>query len=529
MTQLKTLWAGIAIGLGVAVLAGVIGLFATGTVPTPDIARLLATATHTPTLTPAPTPTLSAEALCRAATTVWVRGMNDIVLMMLDTDETKPKESGQTYRLVQQRFSDLRVPDCADSQLRSIDTSMRAALRSAIAWTDAELEEDLFAAQEAEAKSDALFVVDDYRAYLEANAYTSELQQFRTQSNSVATKTAGYPTRTPVSALKKYQACTSAMFLFRSEIDGYYAAAKSHIETLEGYVQGSRLIGFTADHIGGGSSFSKTIKAPTCINEPTEILYQLDLMFATLKPAYVEVSVESSKGRPSAQSYARVRGWLKELYAYRKEIERQYRLMPKSLAKMYEQVERVEGTPVAIADESTDDRPLNEYALQRTDFPNGMLSVNSRFLTNNQVANSWSDPITALANFTRLGRLNSFEHSFQRSKKTSAYDMGTDYITVGITRTRNAEQASALIDFLVDSNAEYSKYEITVQNVERSVGITHTEFCVEEGNFAYCNIVHVYIQKGNIIGQLVATGYTTRVDREKFAVYAQLFADKLNK
>jgi hypothetical protein len=63
-----------------------------------------------------------------------------------------------------------------------------------------------------------------------------------------------------------------------------------------------------------------SLRAPTCADQPTEIVYYLKLMRDTMLPAFVEMRVEIAFGEPSTASRRLVYDWVVEVVEFDTEI-----------------------------------------------------------------------------------------------------------------------------------------------------------------------------------------------------------------
>ncbi|MFN5935800.1 MAG: hypothetical protein ACK46D_16050, partial [Roseiflexaceae bacterium] len=197
MTQRMLIWLAVAIAIGVGIY-GIALVVQRDPVTAPAVAA-------TPALPPTATkpashtavPTRTAQNDCQVDTTQWVIAMNQILMRMIDTDDTNPAATGQALRTAQMRFDELVMPACADEQLRAIDASIRASVPLYIAWTDALIAGDTDRAQQYEDQGDAAFQLTPYFAYLDANGYASYRQQLLADISRVATTQAGASTPSP--------------------------------------------------------------------------------------------------------------------------------------------------------------------------------------------------------------------------------------------------------------------------------------------------------------------------------------------
>ncbi|MFN5677304.1 MAG: hypothetical protein ACK48C_09160, partial [Roseiflexaceae bacterium] len=128
MTQRMLIWLAVAIAIGVGIY-GIALVVQRDPVTAPAVAA-------TPALPPTATkpashtavPTRTAQNDCQVDTTQWVIAMNQILMRMIDTDDTNPAATGQALRTAQMRFDELVMPACADERLRAIDASIRASV-----------------------------------------------------------------------------------------------------------------------------------------------------------------------------------------------------------------------------------------------------------------------------------------------------------------------------------------------------------------------------------------------------------------
>ena len=342
MTQRMLIWLAVAIAIGVGIY-GIALVVQRDPVTAPAVAA-------TPALPPTATkpashtavPTRTAQNDCQVDTTQWVIAMNQILMRMIDTDDTNPAATGQALRTAQMRFDELVMPACADEQLRAIDASIRASVPLYIAWTDALIAGDTDRAQQYEDQGDAAFQLTPYFAYLDANGYASYRQQLLADISRVATTQAGASTPSPQVATTTpvlpgdagdaaYQACVSAIDTFTAQVEPLYQTAQTHVDTLEAYVQRAPLSGVDPVQIDTLFASLETIDAPLCIDEPLEMIDRLRLMRDTLRPGFVELKVELAYGNPDAASYARVQGWIDELQRFESDLNARFTSMPQSL------------------------------------------------------------------------------------------------------------------------------------------------------------------------------------------------------
>jgi hypothetical protein len=178
-------------------------------------------------------------------------------------------------------------------------------------------------------------------------------------------------------------------------------------------------------------------------------------------------------------------------------------------------------------DESLNDRPLNEYSLQITDFPAGMTSVKYEFYSYKDAAANWDDPVSALANFERLGRVNSFASEFDRPLGVYTIDSGVDVIYLNVTNFRSSSGASEFLSlqmkekvYTVNMNPIY----FPITNVDES----YANIGPCDGTNQRCKIINIFMRKGNICVRVYGGGYAAQIKMDSLQRYVQIIADRLN-
>ncbi len=523
MTNQKSLMAGVGFGLAFALIIGIIVLFSNGAAPGSGIGQLFATPTLTPTATLVPTATRSAESLCREATTTWVRGMNKFIFFLYKIRRSDPRETEIALRDAQTRINELIVPECAFAQLNEIDSSFRS-------WIAYHVEFNENAGQAETEKGDSSKAITDYIAFLKVNNFTAELEELRTETSAIATQVAGYPTSTPMPVLSIAEQCTQDVLMFRTNVDGYFESLKSYLDILETYAKGDTVTSADPKIIESSSTALKEFTAPTCIEEAQEILYLLLISMDTIKPAFVEIQVESASGKPNAKSFSRVRNLLNEANAFKRDLDAKYATIPQSLAVLSGDVAS-DGSPLDenAQDEMLDDLPLKDYALRVEDFPTGMNRSSSKMETIEEVAQQWDEPATALANFQRIGRKDTYRATFERPGNLAIDVAGADRYTISISRTASAQKTSELIAFVQTSRTEFTPEEMKLKNVDEVIAYKKEALCVDGKYQTYmCRSVSVYLRKGNIMAQINALAYTGELNMKIVTKYAQTIADRMN-
>ena len=185
-------------------------------------------------------------------------------------------------------------------------------------------------------------------------------------------------------------------------------------------------------------------------------------------------------------------------------------------------------------DETLNDRPLNEYSLQITDFPTGMTATTYEYYTNETAAETWENPTTALAIFKQVGRLNSFEGEFKRSHLVSSDNIGTDIFTTVVTRTTNSKNANEYFKIWSDQKSDYKRMFIPLDNIDESTTLIKERVscnAVKQSGEEYdstCTYIEVYMRKGNILLRLQARGLSENTNLDVITNYAKILAARLN-
>ena len=290
----------------------------------------------------------SDDAQCKAKVTVWANQMHDVLIMMIETDDTKPKETQTSFLNAQNMLSRFTVPSCANQDIQQIDTDIRQSIAPYIAWTQALIDGDTSKASELENQGDAIFgpVLDLFLKY--ENVHDKYRMSILLKAMKVlgsnltpmpeSTQGAGNPTTAPatitiqkINENTEYVTCENDVTVFTRQIQAIFEGAQAQTDILEAYVQKASITGVDPTQVDALFEQLAQIKAPLCINEPLEIVSYLGLMRDTLRPGFVEVKVELAYGNPDSQSYARVRSWVSELHGFEQEITSRIKSMPKSL------------------------------------------------------------------------------------------------------------------------------------------------------------------------------------------------------
>lgn len=540
MLRQTSFWVGIGTSFVVLVIVGLValnwsGMRVTTTADSGTATPVVATAivpTATVLVQEQPLPTMATSADCRVETANWITRMNAVLVMMINTDDANPVATRQAFRAAQTMFSEFTVPVCADEQVIAIDKSIRESLPLYISWTDELINNNAQRAQEYENQGDRLFVLSDYYRYLRENSYTDEgIQLHIDLVNAQADVTT---TRSNTTSSSTYDACVAEVDDFRTAVDGYYETGQNHIKTLEAYVNQQPVANLDPYVIDVAYQTFDKVTAPTCIDEPTEILYNLRLMFNTLKPAFVEAKVELASGNPDAASYALVRGWIDELRRFDRDLAALYASVPKSLAALpgAAGADSTDSTANASqVDESLDDLPLDQYALQLADFPAGMTAEPSKFLTAEEVAASWIeyDPAMILENFNKYGRKDTYIVGFVRSSELPVENVGADYISVAITHTPSSTNSSGLVSFIRSVSSDYDSVDLLLQGADESYLLTKQQKCGEATNVYTCKIVTIFTRLDNVVVQVVAVSYVSDViDIDRICEYAQRMLNRID-
>jgi len=301
---------------------------------------------------------------------------------------------------------------------------------------------------------------------------------------------------------------------------------------LESYAKGDTVTGVDPAVIEASSTALKEITAPACIDEPQEILSLLRISMDTLKPAFSEIQVKSASGKPDKQSSTRVRNWLNEANAFKRDLDAKYASLPASIVTITDdEVSEDSASGEPAQDEMLDDLPLKDYALRAEDFPTGMIRSESTMTTIEEVAQEWYDPANALANFQRIGRKDTYQATFKRPSNLAFDVAGSDWYTISITRTASSQKTSELISFVQFNRTDFTPFDMQVNNVDEVITYQNTALCVfaDTKNKTYtCSSATVYLRKGNIMAQINALAYAGDLDMKLVNKYAQIIADRMN-
>jgi len=290
----------------------------------------------------------SDDAQCKAKVTAWANQMHDVLIMMIETDDKKPKATQTSFLNAQNMLSRFSVPSCANQDIQQIDTGIRKSIEPYIAWTQALIDGDISKASELENQGDALFSpgLDLFLKY--ENAHDKYRMSILLQAMKVlgpnltpiteSTQAASNPTTAPATVTiqktnenTEYTTCKNDVTAFTPQIQAIFEGAQAQTDILEAYVQKASITGVDPTQVDTLFEQLAQINAPLCINEPLEIVSYLGLMRDTLRPGFVELKVELAHGNPDSQSYARVRSWVGELHGFEQEITSRIKSMPKSL------------------------------------------------------------------------------------------------------------------------------------------------------------------------------------------------------
>jgi hypothetical protein len=290
----------------------------------------------------------SDDAQCNAKVTVWANQMHDVLIMMIETDDTKPKATQTSFLNAQNMLAQFSVPSCANQDIQQIDTGIRQSITPYVAWTQALLDGDTSKASELENQGDAFFGpgLDLFLKY--ENAHDKYRMSILLQAMKVlgpnltpkpeSTQAASNPTTAPATITiqktnenTEYATCENDVTAFTPQIQEIFEGAQAQTDILEAYVAKASITGVDPTQVDALFEQLAQINAPLCINEPLEIVSYLGLMRDTLRPGFVEIKVELGYGNPDSESYARVRSWVGELHGFEQEITSRIKSIPKSL------------------------------------------------------------------------------------------------------------------------------------------------------------------------------------------------------
>lgn len=176
-------------------------------------------------------------------------------------------------------------------------------------------------------------------------------------------------------------------------------------------------------------------------------------------------------------------------------------------------------------DEAFNDRPLNEYSLQITDFPVGMSNTEYEYYSYEDAAKNWDDPVAALAAFERFGRVNSFLSTFERPTGVFTLDSGADYISLNIINFHTSAGASEFMSLqMKEKQYQMNQMYFPIANVNESNAISGN--CNK--STALCTKVVVFLRKDNVCVRFYAGGYSPGIKMETLQKFVQILADRLN-
>lgn len=290
----------------------------------------------------------SDDTQCQAKVTVWSNQMHDVLIMLIETDDTKPKETQTSFVNAQNMLSQFVVPTCASPDIQQADMGIRQSVEPYIAWTQALIDGDATNAAELEKQGDAFFSpgLDLFLKYI--NAHDKYRMSILLQAMKVlgpnltqipeSTQTVRNPTTAPATVTiqktnenTEYATCENDITAFTLQIQKIFEGAQAQTDILEAYVQKTSITRVDPTQVDALFEQLALINAPLCIDEPLEIVSYLGLMRDTLRPGFVELKVELANGNPDNQSYARVSSWISELHGFEKEITSRIKSMPQSL------------------------------------------------------------------------------------------------------------------------------------------------------------------------------------------------------
>ena len=177
-----------------------------------------------------------------------------------------------------------------------------------------------------------------------------------------------------------------------------------------------------------------------------------------------------------------------------------------------------------IYNETSDDRPLHEYSLNINDLSYGMSEFNSGYYSMESAAQNWDNPNEALANFKRLGKINSYATNFDKPSSIKWLDKYiANRISVNIVQFGTSSGANEFISLLLKEVKYKNTDRINFPIVAANESIALTKTCYDFTDEYTCIDV-IFRQSNNIVVILNFYTYRAWLDMERLNVLVQMLA-----